>query len=140
MRFKILRLFHDDSVKQEVIKELTIYNPQVEKSFEACIKQYLDGLNDDEKPTIGVVGIAGAVFDNRVTTVNIPHWPTSNGNAIQEICGFKKFVFINDFIAAGYGISVLKDSDVTNISPETAQARDTPHSVKIVIGPGTGLG
>lgn len=140
VRFKILRLYHNDPEKQEVIKELTKFNPQVEKSFESCIKQYLEGLNQDEVPTIGVVGIAGAVIDNRVLTVNIPHWPNSNGFAIQEICGFDKFIFINDFIAAGYGISVLKDSDVTVISHETAQIKDAPHSVKIVIGPGTGLG
>lgn len=107
VRFKIIRLFHEQPEKKEVIKELTIYNPQKEESFLFCIKQFLHGLNNDETPTIGVVGIAGAVIDNRVVTVNIPHWPTSNGNAVKEICGFDKFIFINDFIAAGFGICVL---------------------------------
>lgn len=97
-------------------------------------------MSEANKPRIGVVGIAGAVNNNTVNTVNIPHWPTSDGIAVQEICKFDKFVFLNDFTAAGYGITTLKDKDVTTISTGSAELKIEPNTVKIVIGPGTGLG
>ena len=50
-------------------------------------------------------------------------------------------MFINDFLAAGYGVSRLKPSDCTklNLGPK-AVMKETGLSVKAVIGPGTGLG
>ena len=45
---------------------------------------------------------------------------------------------MNDFTAAGYGVSVLKASDSVLLSGE-AQEIDGK-CVKVVIGPGTGLG
>jgi glucokinase len=51
-----------------------------------------------------------------------------------------KFVFINDFIAAGYGVSVLGDKDVESIDGSAAKRQDGPNSVKVIIGPGTGMG
>lgn len=51
------------------------------------------------------------------------------------------FVLINDFTAAGYGISTLKHKDSTILgSSGEAMQNEGPNSVKIVIGPGTGLG
>jgi hypothetical protein len=38
-------------------------------------------------PSVGVVGIAGAVVDNRVQPVNCP-WPVSDGYEIAEVCRF----------------------------------------------------
>ena len=109
--------------------------------MEECIVKYLSDVPDEYMPRIGVVGIAGAVTYNTVLTVNIPHWPVSDGCAIAEICGFDSFVFINDFIAAGYGISTLQKHDVTHIGASgEAFLNEGANSVKIVIGPGTGLG
>ena len=66
-------------------------------------------------PTVGVVGIAGAVIDNKVQPVNCP-WPPSDGYQIAEVCGMKSFIFINDFLAAGYGVSRIKLSDCTKLN------------------------
>lgn len=85
---------------------------------------------------VGVVGIAGEVKDNTVRTTNCPHWPISDGNALAEIFKMKKFTFINDFVAAGYGVCLLKDSNVVKLNKVTQD----PHGVKVVTGPGTGLG
>ena len=73
--------------------------------------------------------------------MNIPNWPVSDGYAIAEICNFDSFVFINDFIAAGYGVSTLKKQDVTHVGATgEAYHNEGPGSVKVVVGPGTGLG
>jgi len=105
-----------------------------------CIVKYLEDVSDENYPRIGVVGIAGPVDDNKVgITVNIPHWPASDGYDIAQKCKFDSFEFINDFTAAGYGVSTLTDSDVTSLNPKGKQL-DGAKSVKVVIGPGTGLG
>ncbi len=50
-------------------------------------------------------------------------------------------MFINDFLAAGYGVSRLKPSDCTKLNPsDKAVIKENGLSVKAVIGPGTGLG
>jgi glucokinase len=91
-------------------------------------------------PSVGVVGIAGAVIENKVQPVNCP-WPLSDGYEIAEVCRFKSFLFINDFLAAGYGVSRLKTTDCTKLNPsKKAIMQEKGLSVKAVIGPGTGLG
>jgi glucokinase len=59
--------------------------------------------------------MAGAVCNNTVAPVNIPYWPTSDGNAIAEASKFDSFCFINDFTAAGYGVCTLRKQDVTHL-------------------------
>lgn len=65
--------------KNETLKKLTIYRPAEVESFNAAIQRFLEDVPASDYPRIGVVGIAGPVVNNRVTTVNIPHWPTSDG-------------------------------------------------------------
>lgn len=74
-------------------------------SFFEAVEDFLaEFKGTDNWPTIGVVGIAGEVNNNTVSTTNCPHWPISDGDAIAEELGCKCFTFINDFSAAGYGI------------------------------------
>lgn len=49
-----------------------------------------------------------------------------------------KFILINDFIAAGYGVASLQENDYKILGDSTAKIRD--EYPKLVIGPGTGLG
>lgn len=55
--------------------------------------------------------MAGPVCNNTVHAVNIKHWPTSDGYAIAANSKMDSFTFINDFTAAGYGVSTLKKED-----------------------------
>jgi glucokinase len=58
------------------------------------------------RPRVGVVGMAGPVMHNNIpVTVNIPHWPESIGDEVAKKFKFDSFIFMNDFTAAGYGIS-----------------------------------
>ena len=85
----------------------------------ACVLKFLDDVPEENYPRLGVVGIAGPVDNNVVgITVNIPHWPPSDGYQIAQKCKFDSFEFINDFTAAGYGVSTLTEKDVTSINPD----------------------
>ncbi|MBI2658728.1 ROK family protein [Candidatus Woesearchaeota archaeon] len=57
----------------------------------------------------------------------------------KELCrntDLKKIIFINDFEAIGYGISMLKKADIAVIK----KAHKIPEAPIVVIGAGTGLG
>mmetsp|Transcript_14302 Transcript_14302/g.22270 ORF Transcript_14302/g.22270 Transcript_14302/m.22270 type:complete len:255 (+) Transcript_14302:444-1208(+) len=55
--------------------------------------------------------------------------------------GFEKFTFINDFTAAGYGISTLEDDESKPVQESgNAKLQEGAKSVKLVLGPGTGMG
>ena len=69
-------------------------------------------------------------------TTNIPHWPVSDGKHIAAVFKLRKFDFINDFNAAGHGICLLQESDTFRLN----RARVEEDGVKVVMGPGTGLG
>ena len=77
----------------------------------SCVKKYLSDLPKDKYPKVCVIGMAGPVDDNTIKAVNIKHWVKTDGNRIASEMGFQSFLFINDFTAAGYGISIVKESD-----------------------------
>lgn len=81
IRLKLLRLFHADPEMKRcvILKDLCTFNPQVEESFLAAANKFLKNVPAENKPTIGVIGMAGAVVNNTVTAVNINHWGTTDG-------------------------------------------------------------
>lgn len=104
--------------------------------------EYLKDVAPEMLPRVGVVGMAGPVQDNKIpVTVNIPHWPVSDGAEVAKKFKLDSFIFMNDFTAAGYGISrvTLNQCKTLNKSPE-AKIIEGANSVKVVMGPGTGLG
>ena len=60
----------------------------------------------------------------------------SDGKHIASTFKLRKFDFINDFNAAGHGICLLKESDTFRLN----RAHIEDDGVKVVMGPGTGLG
>lgn len=55
--------------------------------------------------------------------------------------GLVSLILLNDFTAAGYGVATLKASDSIILgSSGEAKNYDGDNCVKVVIGPGTGLG
>jgi len=138
VRLQLIRLDPANPDQKQVIKPLTIMNAQTSASFIECLQQFL--ADAPQKPTVGVVGIAGPVNNNCVDIqANIPHWPRSDGQQVKEQFGFQKFFFINDFKAAGLGISRIKKEQCVQLSGDQP-LQEGPRSVKAVIGPGTGLG
>lgn len=67
---------------------------------------------------------------------NVPHWHLVDGQALSQTLNIPQFILINDFAAAGYGVLTLKEKDFIRMTDN--QSADS--GVKLVIGPGTGLG
>ena len=72
-------------------------------------------------PKIAIVGMAGAVLNNTIFAVNIRHWGTTDGNKLKDEFKLHSFLFINDFTAAGYGVSTLHHKDVTILGHSEAE-------------------
>ncbi len=87
-------------------------------------------------PQAAVVGCAGPVDNNQVEFTNVVHWSVVDGTAISQSLNIPHFILINDFTAAGYGVITLKEKDYIRMTDVQAQE----NAVKVVMGPGTGLG
>jgi len=99
-------------------------------------------LPQEQKPTLGVLGYASPVKENKVFATNIKQWGQIDGNNIASEFNLDSFSFLNDFEAAAYGISCLDSDDYSIIGNK--QEVD-PHfidnkNVQVVSGPGTGFG
>jgi glucokinase len=116
-----------------------------EQRFDSCAYpcfSYLliEFLKQEKKANIGAVcfGIAGPVRETdtgqAVKVTNLP-WEI-DGNAIAREFGFPTVRLINDFQAIGYGIELLKQSDLVVLQ----QGKPVAHGPRGIIGAGTGLG
>lgn len=83
------------------------------------------------------LAVAGAVMNNSVTFTNIkPSW-TLDGEVLQQELGIDKVQLVNDFVANGYGILTLDESQECHIIQHAPKIPGAPIAC---IGPGTGLG
>ena len=138
IRLRLLQMTKDIGIKPIIIKN-ELKSTFKFKSLEFLIKDFLSGLNMNQKPQFAVLGIPGPVEDNQLLTLpNIPHWKLENGDDLGKRLGIKKFIFLNDFVCNGYGIQTnLKENiDYIKLNNVTA-VKDGP---RLMIGPGTGLG
>jgi glucokinase len=103
-------------------------------SLEAAIACYLAELG--EKPKAGMFAVAGPVTGRAITLTN-RNWHF-NLDDLGRRFGFSHTDAINDFEAQAWALQLLQEDDYRTIGND---ARTQPmHGVKVVLGPGTGLG
>ncbi len=78
--------------------------------------------------------VAGPIVDETVKLTNLP-WVIKS-NDIREQFKIAKVALINDFVAIGYGLGMLKEQDLFVLQQGKARAGE----VKAYLGAGTGLG
>ena len=106
-------------------------------SFAALLIEF---LNQEKKANFEAVclGVAGPVrktiTGQAVKVTNLP-WEIESAAIAREF-GFSKVRLINDFQAIGFGIELLKQSDLVVLQ----QGEPVAHGPRGVIGAGTGLG
>jgi glucokinase len=114
-----------------------VYTSQSFDGFETIVADFL------ARPEVVQLGgrigaacfsVAGPVADNASTLTNLG-WRIDSLSLARKF-GFPALKLINDFTAAGLGISHLATGDI-----ETLQAGQTvEHGTRLIIGAGTGLG
>ncbi len=109
---------------------VTVANDSV-ASPEAMIAQCLDGAAS--RPRAAVLAIAGPVDGDEIALTN-RSWRFRLSDLSQRF-GLR-FRALNDFEALAWGLPLLSDGDIRAIGAPAGK----PHGVKVVVGPGTGLG
>jgi glucokinase len=104
-------------------------------SPEQAIRSYLHDIGEDGA-ALGAVCLAcaGPVSGDEFVFTN-NHWRISR-QAFRQALGLDELLLINDFTAMALGITWLGDDELVTICPG---AGDTDR-LRLVIGPGTGLG
>ncbi|MBI2649818.1 glucokinase [Candidatus Woesearchaeota archaeon] len=108
------------------------------KGLHHAINEILSYMQKNYRIKIAKACIAGAgVVSSKRNSIRITKlgWSISN-KQLSKSTGLKKILFINDFEAVGYGINMLKKTDVAVVK----KSRKIPKAPIVVIGAGTGLG
>ncbi len=101
-------------------------------TFLEGVRAFIDGC--EEKPSGGVIAVAGPVTDGTIDLTNSP-WRVSE--AQLQTLGLKPVRLINDFEALAWGAPVVPQDELAWLG---APVEGDPHSAIAVLGPGTGFG
>jgi len=123
-------MFHGGTY--DIVKREEYINDEF-KLFEEIVFKF---LSDQNGQTIdrACFAFAGPIVNGKVSLTNLP-WSFSE-DEIAAILKIKQVVFINDFVAIGYGVNHLDNKDYMTIQ----QGSPVDDSIKAVVGAGTGLG
>ncbi|MBH8578978.1 glucokinase [Bisbaumannia pacifica] len=101
-----------------------------------AVNDYLTrvGATGAQAPREACLAFACPIRGDRVKMTN-NHWAFSRREA-QQALGLTLFKVINDFTAQALGVPHVTESDLLEVQPGEA----LPHTARLVIGPGTGLG
>lgn len=100
--------------------------------IEAGITHYLDAT--DVRPAAAVFAVAGPIRGDQIALTNRA-WQFRPGDLSARF-GFSDIRIVNDFEALAWALPRFQDGDFRSLGAASACAR----GVKVVLGPGTGLG
>ena len=102
-------------------------------SANKILQQFLQE-NPEYKPEKICLGVAGPVFEGRVTVTNLPWY--LDANEIAAATNINQVILLNDLEATAYGVAGLEEKDYSVL-----QEGDPDEGGNIsILAPGTGLG
>lgn len=123
----------DRDLPQTTLHEQT-YPSQEFADLVPMVRKFLDSAGSNQTPEKACFGIAGPVVNNTSKLTNLS-WILDASRLEQEL-QVAKVALINDFVAVGYGVLGLSESDLHTLQPGSPDA----NAPIAVIGAGTGLG
>lgn len=127
-----LAIFEAVSSGVKMIKTSTYHSgnfPSVNKILQQFLQE-----NPDFKPDKICLGVAGPVFEGRVTVTNLPWYV--DANEIAAATGITQVILINDLEATAYGVAGLEEKDFSVLHAGDPEAGGNIS----ILAPGTGLG
>ncbi len=115
-----------------VLEQFKSFKGADHPTFLDGVKAFIDGC--EEKPSGGVIAVAGPVTDGEIDLTNSP-WRVSE--AELATLGLDPVKLINDFEALAWGAPVAPDADLAWLG---SPVDGDPDSTVAVLGPGTGFG
>ncbi len=130
----ILRLVESQDLPQQTTLHEQTYRSQEFADLVPMVRQFLEAQGDNKTPEKACFGIAGPVVNNSSKLTNLS-WILEASRLETEL-QVSKVALINDFVAVGYGVTGLSESDLHTLQPGSLD-KNAPIAV---IGAGTGLG
>jgi glucokinase len=127
-----LAIFEATAKQVSIIKNAT-YHSSGSPSVNNILQQFLKE-NPDLHPEKICLGVAGPVFEGRVTVTNLP-WHV-DANEISTATGISQVILLNDLEATAYGIEGMEEKDIYTLHAGDANAGGNIS----ILSPGTGLG
>ncbi len=127
-----LALFEATADEVKMIRSSTFHSgsfPSVNKIIEQFLSE-----NPGYKPERICLGVAGPVFEGRVSVTNLPWY--LDANEISAATGCSHVVLLNDLEATAYGVAGLDDKDFAVLHPGDSEEGGNIS----ILAPGTGLG
>lgn len=104
-----------------------------------ALDEYLKDFPPDRRPRLAVLAVAGTVTGDEVLFTN-NHW-TFSISAMKAVLDVGMLQVINDFAAVAWALPSLVAADLQPIGIPVRHDRGVEgESVRVVLGPGTGLG
>ena len=112
------------------------------KGLKEILKEYLSPFKNKETfPKLAVLGIPGAVINNRVLgSYALPDLNGKTGSEMGKELGIEYFMYLNDFNVNGYAIQNKNLKEGIDSISLTPNIKPIPNATKCMIGAGTGLG
>lgn len=130
----ILRLVESQDLSQQTTLHEQTYRSQEFADLVPMVRQFLEAAGSNQTPEKACFGIAGPVVNNTSKLTNLS-WILEASRLEQEL-QVSKVALINDFVAVGYGVTGLSESDTHTLQVGSLDA----NAPIAVIGAGTGLG
>eukprot|EP00965_Chrysotila_dentata_P238717 6202679-Pleurochrysis_carterae.AAC.1 len=129
------KLAHGQKPPGVVVFDKTYVNEE-HKSIEDICKLFLKEaapFSGSMVPTSCCLACAGAITDNSVVFTNVADGWTIRGESLSKSLGIPKVVLVNDFVAQGYGLLTLEDSEKMLLN----DAKPVPGAPIACVGAGT---
>jgi glucokinase len=127
-----LALFEATDTEVKMLKTSTFQSgkfPSVNKILQQFLLE-----NPAYKPDKICLGVAGPVFEGRVTVTNLPWY--IDANEIADATGIRQVILLNDLEATAYGVAGLDEKDFEILIPGDPEEGGNIS----ILAPGTGLG
>ncbi len=92
-------------------------------------------LGYNTQPTKACLAIAGPVINHSSILTNL-NWPQLTTSRLKQELGIAQVSLINDFVAIGYGVGILPETDLFTLQ----SGELNPDAPIAILGAGTGLG
>ena len=138
-RLCLLKISSDPDAPHDLIDNKYLFSFNYKNAQDLLTQFLAPHKSADHYPKFAVFGVPGPIKNNTVVQfTNVTHWGSVNGEELAKDLRIEKIVFMNDFVANGYGIQthLIEGKDIITINNKKVN----PNGPKATLGPGTGLG
>jgi len=108
-------------------------------SFEEVLETFFSEHPEIKQIKYACFAAAGPIMDDKCYMVNLG-WTVDKKKIIEKFPSIQNIVLCNDLEAVGFGLKILSDKEIINLTPQLHNNHFEDEKRYAIIAPGTGLG